>query len=70
MPDTKIDRDLCFFLMQMLKTVSISFFNSKLVQALYLEGFLCIENNNISLFCYAYEVIHLIKKGVSSLYVQ
>ena len=31
-----IDRELCIFFVQMLKTVNISFINSELVRALYL----------------------------------
>ena len=36
MRDTYIDQGICIFLIQMLKTVSISFINSELIRTLYL----------------------------------
>ena len=40
MRDTNIDQELCIFLVQMLKTVSILFINSGLVKTLHLVGLL------------------------------
>ena len=74
MRDTCIDQELCIFLVQMLKTVSISFINSKLLN--WLEHFIlrgCFQiysGNNKSLLLYACEVIHLINKSANSQDVQ
>ena len=75
MRDTCIDQELCIFLVEMLKTVSISFINSKLLN--WLEHFIlrdCFQfysgNNNKSLLLYACEVIHLINKSANSQDVQ
>ena len=38
MQDTNIDWELCILLVQLLKTVSISFINSELVKALFERG--------------------------------
>ena len=72
MGDTYFDREVCIFLVPMLKTVTISFIDSKLVITLYSVGFLsnCSGNNNTSLLLYASEVIHFINKGVISPHVQ
>ena len=53
MRDNYIDRGCCIFLMQMLKTVSISFINCELVRTLYSVGYIqiCSGNNNTSLLC-------------------
>ena len=71
MRDIYIDQELCIFLMQMLKTVSISFIDSELVRTLHSMGCfqICSGNSNTSLLLYAYEVIHLINKDVISRYV-
>ena len=60
------------FLMQMLKTVSITFFNSELTRTLYSVWFLqiCSGNNNTSLLLYDCKDIHLINKSVTSPYAQ
>ena len=71
MRGTYTDRRLCIFLMQMLKTVSISFINCELVKTLYSVGCIpiCSGSNN-TLLLYACEVIYLKSNGVISLYVQ
>ena len=70
MQDTYIDRGFCIFLMQMLKTVIISFIN-------WSEHFIwwgcfqvCSGNNNTSLLLNACEDINLINKGVISPYIK
>ena len=67
--DTFINRELCIFLVQMLKTVSILFINPE--HFIWWSFFqICSESNNPSLLLYACEVFHLINKGVISPYVQ
>ena len=73
MRDTYNDRELCIFLVQMLKIVCISFINSEMVRKLYSVGFLfqiCNRNSNTSLLLYDCEVIHLVNKGVISPYLK
>ena len=72
MRDTYIEPELCIFLVQMFKIVSISLINFELVRTFYSVG--CFQiyhgNTNTLLLLYTYEVIHLINKGVISPYVQ
>ena len=66
-----IDHRLCTFLVQMLKIVSISFINFKLVRTLFSVGLLSnLLWKQYIIIAACLWIIHVIKKGVISPYVQ
>ena len=68
MRGTYIDRELCIFLVLMLKTVRTLNWSEHFVRWGYFQIY--IGNNNTSLLLYASEVIYLINKGMILPYVQ
>ena len=54
--DTYIDRGLCIFLMQMLKTVSISFINCEFIRTLYSVGLILnLQRKQVMILLYVQE---------------
>ena len=72
MQDTYVEQRLCIFLVQMLRTVSISFINSKLVRMLYLEGLLSnvVKTVMHHYYCVPVKSFILINMRLTSPYVQ
>ena len=72
MQDTYVEKRLCIFLVQMLRTVSISFINSKLVRMLYLEGLVSniVKTVIHHYYCVPVKSFILINMRLTSPYVQ